>query len=155
MWYYQNAFYPSEYLCHYGVKGMKWGVRRTPEQLGHYKKTMLPKMVKSGEVSLKVNREKQGRHILGDKNFVSGKSYLLGDHDFAQSLIDKYSNTGKKIPMKSGEWTRRERVVCDEVVGVYIDPQTGRKTKTKSAMIIYSKTGTHIYPRKDDDSDGS
>lgn len=22
-------------FCHYGVKGMKWGVRRTPEQLGH------------------------------------------------------------------------------------------------------------------------
>jgi hypothetical protein len=22
-------------LCHYGVKGMKWGVRRSPEQLGH------------------------------------------------------------------------------------------------------------------------
>lgn len=25
----------EEYLAHYGVKGMKWGVRRTPEQLGH------------------------------------------------------------------------------------------------------------------------
>lgn len=24
----------DEYLMHYGVKGMKWGVRRTPEQLG-------------------------------------------------------------------------------------------------------------------------
>lgn len=24
-------------FCHYGVKGMKWGVRRTPEQLGHKK----------------------------------------------------------------------------------------------------------------------
>ena len=25
-------------IKHYGVKGMKWGVRRTPEQLGHKKK---------------------------------------------------------------------------------------------------------------------
>lgn len=25
------------YLAHYGIKGMKWGVRRTPEQLGHKK----------------------------------------------------------------------------------------------------------------------
>lgn len=25
----------NEYLMHYGIKGMKWGVRRTPAQLGH------------------------------------------------------------------------------------------------------------------------
>ena len=28
---------PDDYLMHYGVKGMRWGVRRTPEQLGHIK----------------------------------------------------------------------------------------------------------------------
>ena len=30
----------EQILCHYGVKGMKWGVRRTPAQLG-YKSTSL------------------------------------------------------------------------------------------------------------------
>ena len=30
-------------LCHYGVKGMKWGVRRTPEQLGHMTKSTVAK----------------------------------------------------------------------------------------------------------------
>lgn len=29
----------SNSLMHYGVKGMKWGIRRTPEQLGHKKST--------------------------------------------------------------------------------------------------------------------
>lgn len=28
---------PDNYLMHYGIKGMHWGIRRTPEQLGHHK----------------------------------------------------------------------------------------------------------------------
>lgn len=30
--------YEEDYLVHYGVKGMKWGVTRTPEELGHEQK---------------------------------------------------------------------------------------------------------------------
>lgn len=33
-------------LEHYGIKGMHWGVRRTPEQLGHKKARVLRKYKK-------------------------------------------------------------------------------------------------------------
>lgn len=38
----------SDFLMHYGIKGMKWGVRRTPEELGHVRspKSLLGKMRK-------------------------------------------------------------------------------------------------------------
>ena len=33
MWNYN--YYDDNELYHHGIKGMKWGVRRTPAQLGH------------------------------------------------------------------------------------------------------------------------
>lgn len=35
MGYYRYLITSDGELYHYGVKGMKWGVRRSPEQLGH------------------------------------------------------------------------------------------------------------------------
>lgn len=39
---YEEYLAEEEFLCHHGIKGQRWGIRRTPEQLGHYihKKTV-------------------------------------------------------------------------------------------------------------------
>lgn len=40
----------EEQLAHHGVKGQKWGVRRTPEQLGHDKK--VAKVLNTGKINI-------------------------------------------------------------------------------------------------------
>lgn len=70
-------------------------------------------------------------------------------HDFAQELINKLSNTGEVFIDKNGNWNRKEMVVSDEIIGTYVNPSDNKETRTNKAMIIYSKTGTHIYPRKE------
>ena len=149
----KSIMYPDE-LYHYGVKGMKWGVRRTPEQLGHTKKVVkVPKhdniietAVDSGQVSKTINRDKQQRHTKDEH--APGRSYLDGDVEFAQQLVDEYGGKGQPLVTDDGRWLRKEKINASSVIGTHVD-ENGNKTKTNKAMIVYSKTGTHVYPRKE------
>ncbi len=139
-------------LAHHGIKGQKWGVRNGPPYpLDKSKEsgTIVRDAIESGEVSKKVNREKQKRHTLSDH--TSGRSYLDGDLDFAQELVDKYAGTGTPI-CKDGKWLHRERVTTKEDIGTYMSVD-GDKVRSDRAMIIYSKTGAHIYPVRKEKKD--
>lgn len=48
----------DRYLAHHGVKGQKWGVIRTPEQLGHDRKAEKEKKEKISAERLKAKQEK-------------------------------------------------------------------------------------------------
>lgn len=130
---------------------MKWGVRRTPEQLGHRKNPMLKSLIKAGIISAKVNVEKQNRHILGHKSHTADRSYIYGTIEDAQKIVDRFGGTGSFIFAKNGQWTQKERIVCDKPIGVHVNKRTGEQTETNAALVIYSKTGTHVVPRKEDE----
>ena len=85
---------------------------------------------------------KQGKHIVGHNNYKKGKSILNVSTDTAQSLVKKYSGTGRKIG------ANRERVNFKRVIGKYVDPKTGKAYDTTIGTIHYSNSGTHIVPEK-------
>lgn len=106
--------------------------------------------ISSGIVSTVINADKQNRHIKDGDGYIEGRSYTYGTVEDAQQLVDELSGTGTPI-VANGEWQNKERVTSNSVVGVHIDPETKAETETKNATIIYSKTGSHVIPRKEDD----
>lgn len=138
-------------LFHYGIKGQKWGVRNGPPYpLDKSKKGgIIEEAIRSGKVKKTINKDLQKRHNLS--THIKGRSYLYGDMNFAQKLVDELSGTGEALLDGKGQWLHKEKVLSSVIVGVHVDQKTGVETKTKAAMIIYSKTGTHVYPRKEND----
>lgn len=162
MWVCRKADSKSTYLCHHGIKGQKWGIRNGPpypikgnKKLNKNKTLTKEKeddnvvlnAIKNGEVSKTINPEKQRRHT--EKDHIQGRSYLYGDNDYAQELVDKYAGTGTVMKNRDGKWKNKELVKCDNIIGLYIDSNNNSK-ESSNALIVYSKTGAHIYPRRPD-----
>lgn len=110
---------------------------------------VVKKSIESGKVSKTINKEKQNRHIKDSSDYIAGRSYIYGSLEDAQSMVDALSGTGQPV-MANNEWQNKERVSSDRIIGVHIDPNTMEETETRNGLIIYSKTGSHIVPRKED-----
>lgn len=147
-----SANVSSEELMHHGIKGQKWGVKNGPPyplKSDSNSSNIVSEAIRSGEVSTIVKRSDQEKHIISENDY-EGRSYIYGDLEDAQKLIDKLSCTGEPVKDRHGNWTHKERVVDSEPIGCYVNPNDGSETETNKAMIVYSRKGSHIYPRKED-----
>lgn len=83
---------PTEFLAHYGVKGMKWGVRRTPEELGHRPKKKVEKTKTPGIIKVTVSGHGTIPKYTTPNSIVDHLSY-----DGKVDVRTFYGKTGLKV----------------------------------------------------------
>ena len=106
-------------------------------------------LIKSDNIPKKLNIGKQNQHIRESKGYEEGKSYIYGDLNTAQELVNKYHGTGEiKFAKRTGEWNSKEVISINEDIGVDINPNTGEEASTNRFTIHYSKKGTHVVPTR-------
>ena len=115
------------------------------------KKEAVRGLIRSDQIPKQVNKGHQNKHIKTSGHYVPGKSYLYGDLDAAQALVDQYHGTGEPIFTRKGDWAQKEVVSQSKPIGVDVDMQTGAETETSRFTIHYGKKGTHIVPAKEKD----
>ena len=104
--------------------------------------------IKTGKTSTTVLAGKQGKHILGHNNYITGRSYLNSNED-VQALVNKYAGTGTIVRDASGKWAHKEVVTADHPIGFAVSQVDGSATETSTFTIHYSKQGVHIVPKKE------
>ena len=107
------------------------------------------KHIRSDEVVKTINRGHQQKHIKDSPGYIAGRSYIYGDLEKAQGLVYAHHGTGTPVFKRNGEWSDKEIVLVDEVIGVNVDLDTGEEIETKRFVIHYGKKGTHIVPTKE------
>ena len=109
--------------------------------------------IEKGNIKLEINHEKQAKHIKGEPEYKEGKSYLTISEKEAQEIINQKSGAGIVVLDKNGKWKNKELINCDSQIGIDVDSNSGEDTSTDKGTIHYSKTGTHLVPRKEEKHD--
>lgn len=87
----------DEFLAHHGIKGQRWGIRRTPEQLGRKVSKLKKKNAKIEQNS--IDREKKANKYSSkyQKNYDKAFKYLTdGETEKAQKFFKKAKKWNKK-----------------------------------------------------------
>ncbi len=90
----------------------------------------------------KIHADRQGKHIVGSKTYIPGKSVLHLTAAEAQSLIEDHAGTGM---WKGGN---KEAVDFGRIIGTWVSEADGERRETTCGTIHYSKSGAHIVPAR-------
>ena len=161
MWQYN---YSDDYLAHYGVLGMKWGVRRTAAQLGNHirgkrAQAKRKQSLAKARATREKNRKEAAKHQkLLDKGLLSPKKMtdaelkakierLNLEKEFKKSMAEARGDGGKKymtdILKKIGEntLTNLGTQAATHIVGEAINKVAGVSSSDTAKRIVNPQKG--------------
>lgn len=98
----------QEYLMHYGILGMRWGVRRTPEQLGHKVAKLESRNQKY--MSKVVKAKAAGANKLPKASKLRNKATKLRAKEYgfftSKSEAEEYEHKAKKLEARAANLER-------------------------------------------------
>ena len=146
----------SDELYHHGVKGMKWGVRRTPEQLGHKPTRGERKADKYGEKENRywhkeaLARTTRGKNKMGDKRI---------DYEYKakqQSAINNATTKKEKFRQKHGaEQIAREYAMDADKAWMRMDRARSERDKKKYDIESFNAQSKSDYFKKMSESNST
>ncbi len=97
--------------------------------------------------NLRIQWDKQGKHIQGHKNFEQLRNRSILVHSNPQKLVDEFSGKGMKAAkVRPGTAGYQEIIDFKEFVGYTVNSSTGEKVATSWGKIHYANDGVHIVP---------
>lgn len=124
-------------------------VAKKQETLYNEKKREALAVIRSSDTTKTLNIGNQRKHIREEGRDIGNRSFLYGTLDDAQKLVDQYSGTGEPKLDGKGNWTHKEFVTADHLIGESVNPETGIATPTHRFAIHYGKRGAHVVPMEE------
>lgn len=103
--------------------------------------------IQTGRIPLTLNKGNQNKHIVNSHSYKpeEKKSFLYGDCDFAQQLVNQYAGTGELKFTKECKWTNKEFIEASVNIGETYNADK-KSVPTNRFAIHYGKKGTHVVP---------
>ena len=99
--------------------------------------------------SVKLEVDKQGKHIIGHHNFDPRKTKSIWTHENPEEFLSAFAGKGRRVKGEPGQPGYKEKVNFGQKIGYHVD-EKGAKTETTWGIIHYSKKGAHIVPELPD-----
>lgn len=102
----------TDYLAHHGIKGQRWGIRRTPEQLGHFAKETFKTAKSKIEKGREAFEAKRAERVAAAKKKAIEKGqgkkiYKFRDELTTQELQDAVNRVRLNAQLKDLSFKRR------------------------------------------------